>query len=126
MFTIDLHITNFRLFIKISFEVEESAKPTQALRTILIQLVDKLQSYDSLVKIVKYKTEIQKCKQEVAVELKEVIKEVPSFIKMLKEYFWDIKTKGCNSRRVYTKMLMLHDIDLVNLIEIIKEDMNEF
>ena len=94
--------------------------------TILIQLVEKLQSYDSLVRIMKYKIEIQKYEQGVAVELKEVMKEVPNFIKMLKEYFQDIKTKEQNSGRVYTKILLLHNADLADLIEIIKQDMNEF
>ena len=63
------------------------AKSTQNVMTILIQLVDKLQSYESLVRIVKYKIEVYKYKKGVAVKLKEVMKEVPSFIKILKEYF---------------------------------------
>ena len=74
----------------------------------------------------KYKTELHKCKQGVAVELKEVIKEVPSFIKTLKGYFQNIKTKRCNSKRVCTKMLILYDADVVHLIKIIKEEINEF
>ena len=58
--------------------------------------------------------------------MKDVIKEVPSFIKILKEYFWNIKTNGYNGRRVHNQILILHDTDLADLIEIIKEDMNEF
>ena len=58
----DLYITNFRSFIEISFEVEGSSKPTQAVVIVLIQLVDKLQFYDALVRIVKYKTDVRKCK----------------------------------------------------------------
>jgi len=40
MFMKDLYMTNFRLFVEILFEVEGLAKPTQALITILIQLVE--------------------------------------------------------------------------------------
>ena len=36
IFIKDLYITNFRLFIEISFEVEGLAKLTQAVMTILI------------------------------------------------------------------------------------------
>ena len=59
------------------------------------------------------------------VEVNNIIKEVPSFIKTLREYFWNVKTKRYNGGRVYTKLLMLHDEELLDLLEIIKEDMSE-
>jgi len=89
-------------------------------------MIEKLQSYNTLVRIIKYKTDIKKCEQGVAVDKKDVMKEVPSFIKILKEYFWDAKTKGQSSGRVCTKMLMLYDEDLVDLIEMLKEYMSKF
>ena len=57
----DLHITNFRLYIEVLFKVEGSSKPTQVVAIILIQLMDKLQSYNVLARIAKYKTDIRKC-----------------------------------------------------------------
>ena len=59
------------------------------------------------------------------VELNDVIKEVLSFIKTLKEYFWDVKIKEHNGGRVYMKLLILHDEELLDLLEIIKEDIGE-
>ena len=56
----ELYITNFRSFIEISFKVEGLAKPIQALVLILTKMVEKLQSYDTIVRIVKYKIDIKK------------------------------------------------------------------
>ena len=39
--------------------------------------------------------------------------------------FWDVKTKGYNSGRVYTKLLILYNKELSDLLEMIKEDMSE-
>jgi len=64
--------------------------------------VEKLQSYDALVRIVKYKIDIKKYEQGLA------------------------KTKGRTGGRVYTKMLILYNEDLVNLIEILKENISKF
>ena len=54
------------------------------------------------------------------------MKEVPFFIKFLRDFFWDVKTKGRDSSRVYKKILIMHDLDLGDLIEIIKEEMSKF
>ena len=124
-FTKDLYITNFRSYVEVSLKVEGSLKPTQVVAIILIQLIDKLQSYDALARIVKYKMDIRKCEQKVVVEVKDVIKEVSSFIKTLREYFWDVKTKGHNGGRVYIKLLMLYDEELLDLLEMIKKDISE-
>ena len=70
--------------------------------------------------------DIRKYEQGVAVKVKDIMKEVPSFIKTLREYFWDVKTKGCNGGRVYMKLLMLNSEELSDLLEIIKEDMSKF
>ena len=60
------------------------------------------------------------------VEVEDIMKEIPSFIKTLRECFWDVKTKGHSGGRVYTKMLILYDKELLNLLKMIKEDMSEF
>ena len=54
------------------------------------------------------------------------MKEVLSFIKSLRDFFWDIKTKGQNGSRVYVKILIMYDLDLGELIEMIKEEMSKF
>ena len=54
------------------------------------------------------------------------MKEVLSFIKSLKEFFWDIRTKEKDRGRVHIKMLIMHNLDLRELIKIIKEEMSEF
>ena len=38
----------------------------------------------------------------------------------------EYQDKKHNGGRVYTTILMLYDVDLVDLIEMIKEEMNEF
>ena len=69
--------------------------------------------------------DVRKYKQGVVVNLNNVMKEVLSFIKTLREYFWDIKIKEYNGRRVYIKLLILHDEELLDLLEMIKKDMSE-
>ena len=54
------------------------------------------------------------------------MEQVPTFIKSLKEYFNEIRAKERDSRRMYTKFLMVHDIELEDLIEMIKEDIVEY
>ena len=54
------------------------------------------------------------------------MKQVPTFIKPLKEYFSNIKTKGYEEGKVYTKFLIMHSVELEDLIEMIKKDMKEF
>ena len=44
----------------------------------------------------------------------------------MKEYFNEIRAKGRDSGRAYTKFLIMHEIELEDIIEIIKEDMVEY
>ena len=44
----------------------------------------------------------------------------------MKEYFNETRAKGRDSGRVYTKLLMMHDIELEDLVEMIKEDIVEY
>ena len=55
-----------------------------------------------------------------------MIEQVPTFIKVLKEYFNNIRTKRRDSRRIYTKLLMMCDIELEDLVEMIKKDTVEY
>ena len=55
-----------------------------------------------------------------------MMEQVPTFIKSLKEYFNKIRAKGRDGTRVYTKFLMMHDIELEDLIEMIKEDIVKY
>ena len=43
IFLADLHITKYATYCEVSFEVQESSKPTQAVQIPLIQIVDKAQ-----------------------------------------------------------------------------------
>ena len=62
----------------------------------------------------------------MVVELGIVIKEVPIFIKVLRDYFFDLKTKDRDSRRVHIKFLSVHDILISNLVVIAIEELSEF
>ena len=67
-----------------------------------------------------------KINSSFSVEGKEMIEQVPTFIKSLKEYFNEIRAKKRDGRKVHTKFLMMHDIELEDLVEMIKEDIVEY
>ena len=73
------------------------------------QVVDKIAQFDPNLKVVKYKVEVLKLNTEYAAEVLLLIKEILNFIKFIREYFFEIKTKGKEGRRVYTKCLLLHN-----------------
>ena len=50
------------------------------------------------------------------------MKEIPNFIKFIREYFFEIKTKGKKGRRVYTKCLLLHNQPFEDIAKVIKEE----
>ena len=39
------------------------------------------------------------------------MKEIPSFIKFMRDYFFEIKTKDKEGNRVYTKCLIMNNIE---------------
>ena len=53
----------------------------------LIQIVDKAQQFESQFRVIKYKASVQTNASGVAVKPDQVMKEVPSFIKWIQEFF---------------------------------------
>jgi len=47
------------------------------------------------------------------------MKEVPIFIKQLKEFFYRVKTKGKDGGRVYIKYLILYQLPIKDLAEMV-------
>ena len=48
------------------------------------------------------------------------MEQVSTFMKFFNEYFNDIRTKERDSRRVYTKLLIINNIELKDLVKMIK------
>ena len=53
------------------------------------------------------------------------MKEVPTFIKYIKEFFYKVRIKGKEGGRVYTRCLILYNLLIEDLIKIVKEEMSE-
>ena len=43
----------------------------------------------------------------------------------MRDYFFEIKTKGKEGSRVYTKCLIIHNIDFQDIAEIVKEEFSK-
>jgi len=99
-----MYIMNYRLYVELTFNVERSNKLMQAVSIILIQFLDRLNRLEPEAKIVKYKVEIKKINAGVVVDKNDIMKEVPSFIRFMREYFHNICTKGKSGERVYMKL----------------------
>ena len=69
---------------------------------------------------------IQKVDKVLVVELGLVMNDMPVFMKYLRDFFYNVKTKGRDRRRVYTKRLLLYNISIEDLIEIEKEELSKF
>ena len=54
------------------------------------------------------------------------MKEISSFIKYIRDYFYDIRNKGKDRGRVFTKCLILYDITIEDIIEMGKEELSEY
>ena len=78
--------------------------------------------FDPDLKILKYKVEVIKSNTGYVAEVSLVMKEVPNFVKFMREYFFEIKTKDNNRGRVYTKCLLLHNQPFADIVEMIKEE----
>ena len=59
--------------------------------------------------------ELKKSNAGYRVELSLVMKEVPTFIKYIKEFFHEVRAKGKEGGRVYTRCLILHDLPIEDL-----------
>ena len=54
-----------------------------------------------------------------------MMKEVLLFVKFMRDYFFEVKIKGNEGGRVYTKCLILHNIEFTNLAEMLKEEFSK-
>ena len=50
------------------------------------------------------------------------MKEMLSFIKLIQEYFYQLKTKGKEDSRVFTRVLVIYNYLIVDLAEMLKEE----
>ena len=55
-----------------------------------------------------------------------VINKILLFIKYIRDYFYDIRTKGKEEGRVFTKYLILHNISIKVIIKMSKEELSEY
>ena len=53
------------------------------------------------------------------------MKEVPLFIKWLKDYFYQIKYKGKSGGWVHTKFYIMHNYPIVDITKMLKEEFSE-
>ena len=74
--------------------------------------------------IVKYKAEAKKFNAGYRVDLSLVMKELPTFIKYMKEFFHKVKTRGKDGGRACTRCLILHELPIEELTEMLKEEMS--
>jgi len=116
------HIAQYKTYAELTFDINGSAKSSTTLQALLIQIVDKLAQFDPNLKVAKYKAEVLKSNAGFAVELLLVLKEVTNFVKIMRDFFFEIKTKGKDGGRVYTKCLLLHDQPFEDIAEMIKEE----
>ena len=65
---------------------------------------------------------IKKINAGLVVEILLVITKVLSFVKFLREFFFEIKTKGTEGGRVCTRCLIMHNTQFSDLAEMIKEE----
>ena len=63
------------------------------LATILTQIVEKLQQFNPKVRITKYEAEIHKSNAGYGVKLSLIMKDIPIFIKQLREFFYEVNPK---------------------------------
>ena len=61
----------------------------------------------------------------LVVNLSLVMKAVSNFIKQIKDFFHEVRTKGREGERVYTKCLLLYEVQIEDLIEMIKEQLSD-
>ena len=61
----------------------------------------------------------------MAVKSDQVIKEILSFIKWIQEYFYQLRTKGKDGGRVFTKVFLMHNYEIKDVAEMLKEEFGE-
>ena len=52
------------------------------------------------------------------------MKVVSTFIKQIRDFFHEIKTKGRDREKVYTKFLLPYKVQIEDLIKIVKEELS--
>ena len=67
--------------------------------------------------------EWNKYRSEVYIE--ETIKDSLKFLKDLKKYFFELKTKGSEGSWIYTRYHLMHNKDFEGTAEILKKEMND-
>jgi hypothetical protein len=53
------------------------------------------------------------------------MKEVPSFIKWIQEFFYQLQTRGKEGGRVFTKVFLIHNYKIYDIAEILREEFRE-
>ena len=53
------------------------------------------------------------------------ISDLPQFLKSLKEFFYQLKSKNCSDCQ-FAKCYLMYNMELGNIIEILKEELNSY
>ena len=120
-----IHATNFNTLCDLSFDIKETDKPTQAFRSVIIQINVLLCKIDSRSRFIKYFNVVATSETKVTY-LKDLIdmSDPLRFLKALKEFFLQLKSKGKWSCQC-VKFHLLHDAEIDDVTETLKEEFNE-
>jgi len=75
--------------------------------------------------MIKYEASVQTIASGVAMKLDQVMKEVPSFIKWIQEFFHQLWMKGKEGGRVFTKVFLMHNYKIYDIAEMLREEFSE-
>ena len=98
-----LHATTHQSYAELTFDVYGLSKPANALSSPLARIVDNLQQFDPPLRGVNHKVAVNQVKDQVAVEIDAVTKEISSFVNNIRDHFHDVRTKGKDGGKIFTK-----------------------
>jgi len=75
--------------------------------------------------VIKYEALVQTNASRVAMKPDQVMKEVPSFIKWIQEFFHQLRTKGKEGGRVFTKVFLMYNYKICDITEMLREEFGE-
>ena len=70
----------------------------------MIQIIDKINQINDEVRVIHYTYEVKRLAEGMAVEKYKLLGWIPSFIKPIRKYFHNVKTKGREGSRVHAKI----------------------
>ena len=61
----------------------------------------------------------------VVVKSDQLMKEVPTFLKSIQEFFYQLRTRGKEGGRVFMKVLFMHSYTIEDFTEMLKEEFSK-